>query len=268
MNIFRKNIFPRGTMKKLEFVFSAALMLCALPGSAASQNKEQNMPEQNGTSQTETLLNKSAFKYPYDAHSAGIELYPGLRSGTSLEWFVKDVESRRSNFKIYGGSSKEKWISLTRNDLQNVILKFGTELRPDQEMVASLGKKEVKGGLISVYAIIRDNPDRIDEVIERYMKAYPGLKRSRTTQDESERVKQNGVVCNIKNIAVKDKLESDRVEIVIESRNIKITASGRRSREELQFIVNSMSAAFAPRRAIQVTITDKSLKKYLATLKQ
>ncbi len=64
-----------------------------------------------------------------------------------------------------------------------------------------------------------------------------------------------------------DKLESDKVKIIIQSRDIEVKASGHRTKEELQFFAGAMMVALNPQRAIQTTITDKLLEQHFATLR-
>ncbi len=256
-------------MKKIAFGFGVALMLCAVSLSAAPPDRQPAAAGQNDTGNGESRWNDPAFKYPYAAHSAGIELCPGIRSGVSLKWFLRDVKSRKCGFKIRGGSSKEWWVSLIRIDMNGHIFIFATESQPDSDMLAKLGKAEVKGGLTSVWKVEKDNPRQLRQVIERYMKAYPGAKYSgTTTRNESKKFTDNGINYDVKNILFVDKLESEDVEIVIESRDIEVKTAGRRSPQELQFIANATMLSMAPKMAIRVTITDKRLKAYFDALRK
>ena len=155
-----------------------------------------------------------------------------------------------------------------RSDMGGHIFIFATESLPNSDMLAVLGEKDIRGGLISIWKVEKDNPSQLPQVIARYMKAYPGLKHSRTSRDESRKfTNDDDVTFDIKDIVFMDKLESDKMEIVIESRNIEVKTSGHRTQQELQFFANSMMMALLPKTALQVTITDKVLKEYFSTLR-
>ena len=226
-------------MKKFAFAVATAIALCTLTAHPASGAPDIEDP---------------AFKYPYAAHAAGIELRSGIRSGLSLAWFVKTADTSPDNeITVVDRSPGRKWINLRRRDYKNITFLFAFAPASDAN----------KGGLIGVRFIENSSPAQLEKVIARYMKTYPDLKRTRSTKDESRKVSQNGISFDIRDIAVRNKLESEKIEIIIENHDIGVSASGRRSRAELQFAANSMMLALRPQTAILVTITDKSLKQYL-----
>ena len=229
----------------------------------AAKRREQKQAEQL-MMQAQKKLDDPAFKYPYAAHASGIELYPGIRSGASLEWFLKSGnKSADSEIRLRERSPQGEWIKLDRHDYRGITFIFA--LSPDSNNAGKL--KELKGGLIGVWKVEKNHPSQLRQVIDGYMNAYPGSKHSRTSRNESKKFKNDGIAYDVKNILFVDKLESDKVEIIIESRDIEVKTSGGRSQQELQFAANGMLLALAPQRAIQVTVTDKLLKKYFETLK-
>lgn len=252
-------------MKKIAFGIGTALVLCSLTAVAAPPDNGSAASGQNEEKQT---LNDPAFQYPYAAHSAGIELCPGIRSGASLRWFFKDVELRQCGFRIIGGSSREWWVSLSRPDMSGCIFIFATETRPDRDMLANLGKGETRGGLFKLSTTVRgDTPSTI---IAKYKEQFPDLKHQRSTKSEIQKSQKSGITIKVKNIAVIDKLSSDKVEILINSQVVNVAASGDQPKETLKQIADLMTMDLMRdirRQGIQVIITDKVLEQYFATLR-
>lgn len=226
-------------MKKFAFAIATAIALCTLTAQPVSGAPDVEDP---------------AFKYPYAAHTAGIELYPGIRSGLSLAWFAKTGDTKPENeITVVDRSPRREWIKLRRRDYEHITFLFAFAPESDQN----------KGALVGIKILGDEGPAQLEKVIAKYMSTYPGLKRSRTVKDESRRVKQDNLLFNIKDIVIQNKLESDKIEIIIECRDIGVSVSGRRSRAELQFIADSAMLSLKPRTVILVTITDKLIKKYL-----
>ena len=203
----------------------------------------------------EKMLSDPTFKYPYADRFAGIELHDGYLSGLSC-----------------------KWLS---------VYKYGNSEDPDrisQKMYATLSYDDIEfyfderhGTLHSVSFDIDGSQESVEKKIAEYKKKFPGLKHTRTTQQDGKNFSKQGVYMKVKISIISDILESERIKIVIISKkpdyiSVRIShiydqeLSDLQKKELITRLENQIRQGCI--KNAEVTITDKKMKNYFESLKK